>query len=1019
VQDGETPGAALEGEVARIFAAALDGPPGPRAPRATYRVQLQPGFGFAAAADLTAYLDELGVSDLYTSPFFKAVSGSLHGYDLVDPNKLNPELGSPESFDELTRRLRARGMGLLLDFVPNHMGVARGENAYWTDVLENGPSSIHAPMFDIDWAPLKSELARKVLLPLLDAPFGKALERGDLRPAFHDGAFVVELHGATFPLDPRSFSLILGPMLPGLVARLGEAHPAVLELRSVLTGLAHLPAGDDTRRDRVIERRREKEILKRRLAALVAGEPAVEAAVSARIASISGRSGDPRSFDELEALLDKQAYRLGFFRVAAEEINYRRFFDVNELAAIRVENPAVFAEVHRLLFELIAAGKVTGLRVDHPDGLWEPARYFSRVQRGVFLERARLATTDPELLDRLAERYDSAALERPLRPLYIVAEKILARGEELPAEWAVHGTSGYDFTALLGGLFVDAANEREITRIYERFAGLRPDLSTLIHQGKQLILETALAGELNVLAHALNRLSERDRHTRDFTLGTLTAALREVCACFPVYRTYVGEGTPAIAPGDRAAIGVAIRLARRRDPTTDASVYDFLRSVLLRELPESVPEADRRLFSPFVMKVQQLTSAVMAKGVEDTAFYVYNRLVSLNEVGGDLERFGIDPAEFHQANQERLARWPRSLLTSSTHDTKRSEDVRARISVLSELPAAWEAALTAMARAARPFKTARDGPSAPDANEEILLYQTLLGTWPDGARRAPAAYVDRLVAYLRKATKEAKINTAWVDADPTYDAGVERFVRGILGDSEDAAAFREALLPLAEKTAFFGRWSSLAQLVLKVASPGVPDFYQGNELWDDSLVDPDNRRPVDFAARKRALAELVAWRGERVDLVRALARRAADGRIKLFVTWAALGLRRRFPEAFGEGSGYTPIHAEGSARDHVVAFARTAGATVILAVAARLVARRLSGRIAPPIGAVWSETRLILPAELGAARYRDALTGLSIPVDGAASATASISTSISIPLDRALAELPFALLVAEPGARAR
>ena len=775
MQDREAPDPPGDGEEAKIFAAALDGA---RAPRATYRVQLQPGFGFAAAADLASYLDDLGVSDLYPSPFFKAVSGSLHGYDLVDPNRLNPELGGPASFDDLTRRLRARGMGLLLDFVPNPMGVARGENAYWNDVLENGPSSIHAQVFDIDWAPLKSELARKVLLPLLDAPFGKALGRGDLRPAFEDGAFVVRLHGAK----------------------------------------------------------------------------------------------------------------------------------------------AVFAEMHRLLFELIAAGKVTGLRVDHPDGLREPSRYFSRVQRGVFVDRARLAGADPALLERLTERYDRDAAERPLRPLYMVAEKILARGEELPAAWSVHGTSGYDFAALLGGLFVDAANEGEITRIYERFVGPQPDRSTLIHDGKRLILETALAGELNVLAHALNRLSERDRHTRDFTLGTLTTALREVCACFPVYRTYVGEETTAIAPGDRAAIGVAIRLARRRDPTTDASVYDFLRSVLLRELPEAIAEADRRRLFPFVMKVQQLTSAVMAKGVEDTAFYVYNRLVSLNEVGNELDRFGAEPAELHQANQERLARWPRSLLTTSTHDTKRSEDVRARIGVLSELPAAWEAALEAMARAARPLKTARDGPAAPDANR-----------------------------------------------------------------AQDRVA-------------------------------GRARFYQGNELWDDSLVDPDNRRPVSFAARRRALAELIAWRCERIELVRDLVRCAADGRIKLFVTWAGLSVRRRFPEAFAETSSCVPIHAEGSARDHVVAFARTSGETVLIAVVARLVARRMRGRVEPPIGAVWADTRLILPAELAALRYRDALTGAVIPIARADADAAAVGT---IPLDRALAELPFARLIAEPRARAR
>lgn len=868
----------------RIFAAALDGP---RAPRATYRVQLQPGFGFAAAGELVAYLDDLGVSDLYTSPFFKAVSGSLHGYDLVDPNRLNPELGEAASFDELTRRLRARGMGLLLDFVPNHMGVARGENAYWTDVLENGPSSIHAAVFDIDWAPLKSELARKVLLPLLDAPFGTALERGDLRPAFEDGAFVVGLHGAKLPLDPSSFSLILGPSLPGLVARLGEAHPAVLELRSVLTGLAHLPAGDDTRREKVSERRREKEMLKRRLAALVAGSPEVEAAVRARIAALAGTPGDPRSFDELEALLDRQAYRLGFFRVAAEEINYRRFFDVNELAAIRVENPAVFVEVHRLLFELIAAGQVTGLRVDHPDGLWEPARYFSRVQRGVFLDRARLAGADPALLERLAERYDRASAERPLRPLYIVAEKILARGEELPAAWAVHGTSGYDFAALLGGLFVDGANEGEITRIYERFVGPGPDRATLTHDGKRLILETALAGELNVLAHALNRLSESDRHTRDFTLGTLTAALREVCACFPVYRTYVGEEPAAIAPGDRAAIGVAIRLARRRDPTTDASVYDFLRSVLLRELPEAIAEADRRRLFPFVMKVQQLTPAVMAKGVEDTAFYRYLRLSALCEVGGDPSVFGTSLEHFHQVCAATQARWPLTMTTLTTHDTKRSEDVRARLVLLSQLPAAWGEAVTRWAALA-----ARHGKL--DAATEQLVWQSLVGAWP--------ITPDRAAAYLEKATREAKAHTCWVDPVPAYDGAVAGFVRGVLADEAltgELAAFVTQLEPAWQATA-------LAQKLVQLTMPGVADVYQGTELWDLSLVDPDNRRPVDYAARA---AELDAPTHPKLRLVR-----------------AALRLRREHPSWFGADATYNGLDAGPGA----VAFCR-AGRLVTVA----------------------------------------------------------------------------------------
>ncbi len=759
--------------------------------------------------------------------------------------------------------------------------------------------------------------------------------------------------------------------MPGLAAALGEEHEAVLELRSILTGLAHLPATHETRRDEVIERRREKEILKRRLAALVAESPAVAAAVSARVAAIAGKPGDPRSFDELEALLERQAYRLCFFRVAAEEINYRRFFDVNELAAIRVENPAIFDETHRLLFELIAAGKVTGLRLDHPDGLWEPARYFARVQRGVFLDRARLASAGPDLARDLAERYDRAARSRPLRPFHVVVEKILSRGEELPAEWAVHGTTGYEALALLGGLFVDASAEGEMTRIHERFVGRATDLSALVHDGKKLILETALAGELNVLAHALKRLSDRDRHTRDFTLGTLTAALREVCACFPVYRTYVDEAATEVAPRDRAAIGVALRLARRRDPTTDTSVYDFPPLGPAARAPEAVAAADRGPFFSFVMKLQQLTSAVMAKGVEDTAFYAYSRLVALNEVGGDLHRFGVEPAELHQANEERLRRWPCSLVTTSTHDTKRSEDVRARISVLSELPAAWEAALLAMARAAQPFKTARDGGSAPDAGESTCSTRPCSAPGPTAPPARPRPTWTASPCYMRKATKEAKVNTSWVDADPAYDAAIEGFVRGLLGDSAAARAFLDALLPLAQQVAFFGRFGSLAQLVLKLGAPGVPDFYQGSELWDDSLVDPDNRRPVDFALRRRASP--ISWRARARDPAGARARPLRFGRADQALrdpgrprAAAALprGLRR------GERLRADPRRGPGA--DHLVAFARTGGGAVIIVVAARLVARRMGGRLAPPVGSVWSDARLLLPAELGAALPRRA-----------------------------------------------
>jgi (1->4)-alpha-D-glucan 1-alpha-D-glucosylmutase len=984
---------------------------GARVPRATYRVQMNREFTFEDARAIVPYLDALGVSDLYASPFFKARPGSMHGYDLTDHNALNPEIGTRDAFDALSRSLAGRGMGLLLDFVPNHMGVGTSDNAWWMDVLENGPSSLYAPFFDVDWAPLKAELARKVLLPILGDHYGRVLEDGHIEVTFDGGAFFLRVYGNPLPVNPRTYPRILEPLLPGLSTALGEEHDAVLELQSIITGLGHLPPRWETHRPKVIERRREKEILKRRLHDLVASQPEVARAIEAQLALVKGTKGDPSSFDRLEGILEEQAYRISYWRVAAEEINYRRFFDINELAAIRMENPIVFAEAHRLLFSLLAEGKVTGLRIDHPDGLWSPSTYFARLQRVVFLEGARRAVASRALpnaearafeialrrsFDRALTFMDGDGRPRPL-PLYLAAEKILSRGEELPRGWAVHGTSGYDFTTVAAGVFVDASAERAMTAIYRRFTGQREGFARLIYEKKKLILRVSLASELNVLASALNRLSERDRRTRDFTLGTLTDALREVIACFPVYRTYIDEQTTAVSARDRKVVNTAVRLAQRYNPTTDASVYDFLRAILTLDIPSSVPAAHRDEYRNFVMKLQQLTAPVMAKGVEDTAFYVYNRLVSLNEVGGEPERFGIPVSELHRANEERQRRWPASMLATSTHDTKRSEDVRARVSVLSELTAVWEAVVEKIRDATSAWKTDLDGLFAPEDNEEYLLYQTLVGTWPaypELVQSAPEGYADRIVAYMQKATKEAKVNTSWVNAAPEYDAAVERFVRRILGEQ----SFLDAFLPLARVVAFHGMWGALSQVLLKLTSPGVPDVYQGTEFWDDSLVDPDNRRRVDYALRKKLLDELTARRGEGAALCRELVTRASDGRIKLFVTATALSARRRLPAVFGVASRYVPLDAEGSARDHVIAFARRAEGEEILVVAPRLSAKLAGGNLEAPVGAAWEGTALVVP-EAGAV-YEDLFTGQRLtPAAGA-----------QLPLAEILAHFPVALL---------
>ncbi|WP_437594951.1 malto-oligosyltrehalose synthase [Sorangium sp. So ce1000] len=1046
---GHADGAGLQATAARLVDAACEGV-APRVPRATYRVQLNKDFTFEQARRVVAYLDALGVSDLYSSPFFKAHPESLHGYDLVDHNALNPAIGDREGLDRLTGELAAHGMGFLLDFVPNHMGVGTSDNAWWNDVLENGPSSLYAPFFDIDWAPLKTELKQKVLLPVLGDHYGRVLERGELKIELDHGAFVLRYFDHVFPVNPRTYGMVIGPLVPGLLAALGEEHDALLELQSILTGLRNLPPRTETQRAKVIERRREKEILKRRLAALIADSPDVAAAVAEGVLRINGKVGEPRSFDPLEALLEEQAYRLSFWRTAAEEINYRRFFDINDLAAIRMEHRPVFTEAHRLVFELCERGQVTGLRIDHPDGLWDPIGYFEEVQQGYLIERcrrrflaeasdepgqknfldprrrpeARFARLEPALRAALSERAARGASSA--RPLYVVVEKILARGETLPEAWPVHGTSGYDFTAAVGELFVDASSEGQMTAIYERFIGDHLAFEALVYEKKKVILRTALASELNVLTHALNRLTERDRRFRDFTLGSLNEALREVIACFPVYRTYINERTPAISDHDRVAIGRAVALARRQNPTMEGSIFTFVRSVLMLDGTDLYREEDRHLFCDFVMKFQQLTGPVMAKGLEDTSFYIYNRLVSLNEVGGEPERYGSSVLAFHRGNVQRHRAWPGSMLATSTHDTKRSEDVRARISVLSELPSAWEEALNRAAAAAAPLKAEIEGRLAPDSNEEYLFYQTLVGSLPIepllGGERGPrapegdalSAYADRLVGYMRKATKEAKVNTSWIDAQPEYDAAVEAFVRKALSSAEVLGA----LLPLARVVAYHGMWGSLSQTLLKLTSPGVPDIYQGNEVWDFSLVDPDNRRPVDYAARERALAEIRARRGRPGGGDRALARElceaAPDGRVKLFVTHVALELRRRYPALFGAEGDYAPRAVIGEREAHVVAFARRApdGRSLVV-VAPRFSARLLGGACSPPIGAVWAGTSV----DVEPGRYTDLFTGAEIEASPSAArprdaaAAPEPSGGAELPLDRVLSDFPVALLL--------
>jgi (1->4)-alpha-D-glucan 1-alpha-D-glucosylmutase len=995
----------------------------PRVPLATYRLQFHKAFTFRDATALLPYLDALGVSDLYASSYLTARPGSLHGYDIIDHNSLNPEIGTPEDYQRLTAELGTRGMGQILDVVPNHMGIAAGSNPWWNDVLENGPSSPYAEFFDVDWDPVKRELANKVLLPILGDQYGRVLENQELTLEYAEGAFRLRYYETRLPIAPRSAVPILRHRLEGLVSTLGEGSPPLQEYQSIITALLNLPARTETAPERVRERLREKEVIRRRLARLTQDCPAVQESIQETVRIYNGKPGDPRSFDLLDHLLDDQAYRLAYWRVAAEEINYRRFFDVNELAAIRMEDPAVFRETHRLILALLEQGALTGLRLDHPDGLYDPPRYFQALQGERFAQLAAgelgagATQSEPErsaFREQAVQAFDAACREDPqgsgCRPLYLLAEKILGKGERLPAHWAIHGTVGYEFLNLVDGLFVDGRHERAMTAAYVAFTGQRTPFADLVYESKQLIMQVSMSSELNVLGHRLNRLSERSRYSRDFTLNSLTQALREVIACFPVYRTYITGAEETIALQDRACVEVAVAFAKRRNPATNVSVFDFVRDTLLLRYPENADEAYREEQRRFVLKFQQLTAPVMAKGVEDTAFYRYHRLVSLNEVGGDPERFGVPVEEFHAQCQGRLEKWPHGLSASSTHDTKRSEDVRARIHVLSELPREWRAAVSRWHRSNRRHLGQVEGLPAPDHRDEYLLYQTLVGAWPLAPMgpEAAADFTARMQRYLLKAAKEAKLRTSWVNPSGEYDEALTRFVARILAPGAGNRFLRD-FVEFQAPIARLGMVNSLAQTLLKITAPGVPDFYQGTELWDFSLVDPDNRRPVDFARRQallRALAERIAA-GDLEALARELVDHWPDGRIKLYTIHRALAYRRRVPALFQAGD-YIPLSTAGSAAEHLVAYARHRATTTALIVVPRLIGALTEGGVRLPLGAeVWTDTRVILPRDIPDGPYVNCFTDTrlrTVPQEGDRALLAA----------EILAVYPVALLDASP-----
>lgn len=933
-------------------------------PRATYRLQFNHQFTFNDAARIAPYLARLGISHVYASPILKARPGSMHGYDVVDHSQLNPELGTREDFDRFVQKLHEHGLGLIVDIVPNHLGVMGNDNVWWLDVLENGPAARCAFHFDIDWRPNRGSMRDRILVPILGDAYGMVLERGELQIEFDaaTGNFWVRYYDHRMPIDPREYPRVFSQ--PIAEELLPQDDPNRADFESLLNSFSNLPPRDDTSSDAVAVRYRDKEAHKRRLARLVERSPEVLRHINESVTRINGTAGQTESFDALDALLEAQAYRLSYWRVAVDEINYRRFFDVNDLAALRMNERSVFDTTHQLIFELIDAGSIDGLRIDHSDGLYDPEEYFLRLQ----------------------ERFGGGP-ER--RPLYVVTEKILAAHERLPESWLVHGTTGYDYAALQTTWLVCGEEETRMTRRYRSFTENEESFESIAYESKRLVMRSSLAAEVEVLATQLDRIAHLDRHTADFTRAALRDAIRDVIACFPVYRTYISSR--GIGEEDQKIIHWATGLARRRSAGAEVSVFDFVRDVLLGTAANGRLPSHRQAMLEFAMKFQQVTAPVTAKGVEDTAFYRFNRLICLNEVGGDPSRFGVSSTALHQANLERAKLWPHSMLATSTHDTKRSEDVRARIAVLSELPDLWKQHLSRWSQLNRNKRRQVDDAAAPDREDEYLLYQTLAGVWSPELKTEQL--IERLQAYMTKAGREAKRSTSWINPNADYEAAVSDFVAQLLSNPERNAFLRD-FTSFVGTIAFFGRVNSWVTTVLKITSPGVPDFYQGTELPAFTLVDPDNRAPVDFDAAAAQLESL-----ENGPDVRALFEDTDGAKAKLYVTAKLLRFRAANAALFAQGN-YQPLQVEGEKKDHVFAFSRAHEGRNLVVIVPRWPARLMGGEMRLPLGEIWADTRVLLGnSDLG--ELRDVLTS---------QAARSNAEDSSLRLADVLSALPIAVL---------
>jgi (1->4)-alpha-D-glucan 1-alpha-D-glucosylmutase len=878
---------------------------------ASYRVQLSPSFGFEDVARLVPYFRRLGVSHLYLSPITEAREGSVHGYDVIDHNKIRDELGGATEFQKLLEAVRQAGLAIILDFVPNHSGVG-ARNARWQDVLAYGPHSIHAKLFDIDWDPLKPELEAKLLLPFLGATYGEVIDRGEIKLANRNGTLVATYYDNSFALSPATYGAILGEALPRY-----ERTEVYWDLKDLVEAYKTVAP----------EEREKAEALRPRLVAM-----ASRVDLDAVLGSFSGKT--------LHELLERQFWRLSYWKTAGYEINYRRFFDINELVALRMEDADVFWDAHRLLGELLAQEGVAGVRIDHIDGLADPAGYLKRL--------------------------------KDLGAHCIWVEKILAPGEELPPSWPVQGTTGYEMMGDVLRVLVSPDGEDDLDHAYRAALGDPAPWKEEVWRSKRMVLETTLTGELFRLAYGLDRLSESDYHTRDFTLEALREALAEVVAAFPRYRTYLPEERDEA----EKVIREAIAAAKRRNPAFEPTVYEFIARILLGEVTPEL-EAER---AEWVRRFQQYTAPLAAKGVEDTAFYRHLRLVALNDVGADPDQLSISVEELHAKAMKRAERYPKTLLATGTHDHKRGEDVRARLAVLSELGPEWLKVSAELLRIGERYAKG----DRPSRGDRYLFFQTLVALWgTDDKERL----VERLVAYMSKAAHEAKLHTSWLNPDPEYDQALEHFIRSAMNDPETD----RVITPLAKEIARHGFANGLSQTLLKLTSPGVPDFYIGAELFDLTLVDPDNRKPVDFALRGRLLEEITPLlsRPKAEDFRKLI--HAQDARAKLYLIARVLSERAKNAEPFS--GKYTPLIVEGTRARHLIAFAREGTSSAVIALVPRFPATFERGD-------GWRDTRVILPVHLQDHRWREALGGWT--------------GKIGATLKPDVGGLPWGLLVREP-----